>query len=86
MVKNLPNERNNHSEHATRLIIKAVIPLSLLFGGLWLLTLKLAGWSIIFGLPMIVMGVVFLIYSYDEVVSGKIQTHVDMGKDEDINY
>lgn len=33
--------------------------------------LRLPGWSIILGLPMVIIGIVFLIYTYDEVMSNK---------------
>jgi len=58
-----------HITQLVRIIIKAVLPVVLLLAGLWLLTLKFAGWSIIFGLPMVVLGVIFLIYAYDEILS-----------------
>ena len=54
------------------LILKTIIPGLLLLGGIALLALRISGWSLIFGLPMVVFGTVFLIYTYDEVVSQRI--------------
>lgn len=56
-----------HIERLTIITLRAVIPLALLGGGLALFVLRIAGWSIVFGLPMIVIGVVFLIYTYDDI-------------------
>jgi len=71
-----------HVTQLTRIIIKAVLPVVLLLAGLWLLTLRLAGWSIIFGLPMVVLGVIFLIYAYDEILS---VNNLDSCKDKGLN-
>lgn len=87
MEKELLDTKNNHhGEEITRLIIKSVLPIVLLLGGLWLLTLRLAGWSIIFGLPMVILGIVFVIYAYDDAVSGKVAVPIDKFKNEEINY
>ena len=62
-------------EKIIKLIFRGLLPVVLLLSGIVLLSLRIAGWSIIFGLPMVVIGVVFLIYTYDEVVSKKtVQT------------
>lgn len=65
----------NHGKHhnGARLTFRVLIPIVLLGGGLFLLSLRIAGWSIIFGLPMVTFGVVFLIYTYDELVSGVVE-------------
>ena len=71
------SEINNHEHHherdGVRLTFRVLIPIVLLGGGLTLLALRIAGWSIIFGLPMITFGVVFLIYTYDELASNVIR-------------
>lgn len=73
MNQNLPiNDKYHHAESIIKLILKTVVPIFILSGGIALLTLRISGWSIIFGLPMVVIGVVFLIYTYDEVVSSKL--------------
>ncbi|MDO8341410.1 MAG: hypothetical protein Q7T59_05550 [Candidatus Woesebacteria bacterium] len=59
-------------ESIVKLVLKTVVPIFILIGGIALLTLRIAGWSIIFGLPMVVIGVVFLIYTYDEIVSSRL--------------
>lgn len=63
----------HHSENGVRLTFRVLIPIVLLGGGLTLLALRIAGWSIIFGLPMITFGVVFLVYTYDELVSNVVK-------------
>lgn len=59
--------RSLHHNPNLVLLINVIIPLSLLIGGLVLLFAKIPGWGVILGLPMIVIGVIFLIYTYDEV-------------------
>jgi len=61
-------EHHHHHENGVKLTFRVLIPIVLLAGGLTLLALRIAGWSIIFGLPMVTFGVVFLIYTYDELV------------------
>ena len=73
----MENERLHRMEETTRIMVMAILSLGLLAGGLVLLTSKIAGWSIIFGLPMVVIGVIFLVYSYDECVSGKFKHDTD---------
>lgn len=51
-------------------LLETFIPFTILVCGLTLLFLKIGGWSIILGIPMVVIGVVFLIYSYDSLVAG----------------
>ncbi|AKM83313.1 hypothetical protein A2422_00805 [Candidatus Woesebacteria bacterium RIFOXYC1_FULL_31_51] len=73
MNQNLPiNDKHHHLESIVKLVLKTVVPIFILIGGIALLTLRIAGWSIIFGLPMVVIGVVFLIYTYDEIVSSSL--------------
>lgn len=69
----LNHGRHNHGEEMVKLILKGVVPVCILVGGLILLIIKLPGWGIILGLPMVVIGTVFLIYTYDEVVSSKLE-------------
>jgi len=56
----------HHLEHILKIFFKGLIPLSLLFSGIVLLISKVSGWSLIAGLPLVVFGLVFSIYSYDE--------------------
>ena len=58
-----------HIESTIRILLRAGVSLSLLAGGIIMLALRISGWSIIFGLPMVVFGAVFIIYTYDEVLS-----------------
>lgn len=70
------NGTDNHEQHhhdGARLTFRVLIPIVLLGGGLFLLSIRIAGWSIIFGLPMVTFGVVFLIYTYDELVTNVVR-------------
>lgn len=42
-----------------------------------MLAMRIAGWGIILGLPMVVFGVVFLIYTYDEALSKSVEEFPD---------
>ena len=64
-----------HSERLVLIILRVFACVAFLIGGLVLLALRIAGWSIIFGLPMVIFGSVFMIYTYDEVLSRRIQSH-----------
>lgn len=57
------------SEGLIRIIIQAVLGLVLLIGGIILLALRISGWSIILGLPMVVISSVFIVYTYDDAAS-----------------
>jgi|SRR3989344_2097377 len=72
MLETNPHLTHHHAEEAIKLIFKGLIPVVLLISGLVLLILRLPGWSIIFGLPITIFGVIFLIYTYDEIVQKKI--------------
>ena len=64
---------HHHYENGANLTLRVIIPIAFLTSGLVLLSLRIAGWSIIFGLPLIVFGTVFLVYTYDEVVSKTVK-------------
>lgn len=77
-IKNTPIKIvHPHWEEMVLLLVKTIIPLTLLIGGLHLLTINIPGWSLIFGLPMIVFGVVFSLYTYDEISSRKVDEEKD---------
>lgn len=59
----------------TRLVLQVVLGIGLLAGGIIFLALKIAGWSIIFGLPMVVISSVFIIYTYDDVLNRHLNIH-----------
>lgn len=62
---------NKDQQDVTILIFKSILPLALLSFGVILLALRIAGWSIILGLPMILFGFVFTVYTYDEIATKK---------------
>lgn len=52
-----------------KMILKVIVPVIFLTTGLVLLFLALPGWSLILGIPSTVFGIVFLLYTYDELSS-----------------
>ena len=73
MKKELNTKRVSfdHAEYLIILLIKILGPVIILVTGLVLLALRLSGWSVVLGLPLVVIGSVLLIYAYDEIVSRK---------------
>lgn len=65
---------NKGQQDVVILILKSILPLALLCFGVILLALRIAGWSIILGLPMILFGFVFTVYTYDEIATKKYPT------------
>ena len=59
------------------LIYKGLLPVVLLAGGVVVLSMRIMGWSFILGLPMIIVGSVFLIHSYDEMVKKNVISEND---------
>lgn len=58
-----------YNSEVIKVLIQASLGLGLLGGGIVLLALKIPGWSIIFGLPMVVISTIFIIYTYDDILS-----------------
>ena len=75
-----------------RLAIEMVLGIGLLAGGIILLALRITGWSLIFGLPMVVISSVFIIFTYDDVLNrhldlqGHQKIYNEKATDEEINY
>jgi hypothetical protein len=46
-------------------VTRYLAPLILFAGGVWLLSLRLAGWSLLLGLPAIQIGIIFIILGFD---------------------
>ena len=57
----------NKSSSFLRFILQIIISLSLLGGGIVILALRIPGWSLLMGLPPILLGVIFLIFTIDAV-------------------
>jgi hypothetical protein len=60
------------TELVIKLIFRGLIPIVLLVCGVVLFVSRAAIWNVILGLPLIVFGVTTLIYTYDEVISKKV--------------
>lgn len=83
--KNLINSEEIKFDHLQSLIIllvKVVGPAILVITGLILLALRIAGWSLVFGLPVTIIGVVLLVFVYDDILTRKLShTHHDLNSD-----
>jgi len=57
-------------------LIRGTIPFfigaSLMAGGIILLTLPIPGWKLIFGLPAVQLGIVFLILAFDDITKRRL--------------
>ena len=64
-----------HRERILIVCLRVVVSLLLLAAGITILALRIPGWGIILGLPIVIFGSVFLIYTYDEVLSRQVDLH-----------
>lgn len=73
--------QQNHKVSILKIIFSNIIPIILLISGIIIFTGQIPGWSLIIGLPMIVFGVVFMIYSYDELAKNGAESEItDLAK------
>lgn len=80
MAKTITNNNTATNMNKKRVFIidiikifgRILIPMLLFAGGLLLIYLKVAGWGIVIGFPIAVIGAGLLIFTYDEVLSKKI--------------
>lgn len=63
--KAVVSQPNSGSSDFIRDISRYIAPMILFTGGVWLLSLRIPGWSMLFGLPAIQIGIVFVILSFD---------------------
>ena len=56
-----------------KLIFRGLIPLAMLGAGVVLMTSRISGWSLIIGIPVTVIGMAMLVFTYDEVVQKQVQ-------------
>jgi hypothetical protein len=59
-------------EHLLGTIISFGCGLVLLLGGIWILTLPLSGWRLLIGLPAAQLGVVVLVFVFDEATKKRL--------------
>jgi hypothetical protein len=68
------NHFEGNPERMIKLVFRGIIPIVFLISGIALLGLRISGWGTILGIPLVVFGSVFLIYTYDEVVSKHVES------------
>ncbi len=56
----------------TKTVPAIILSLILFLGGIWILTLRIPGWSLFLGLPAAQIGIIFLIFTFDEIIRGKV--------------
>ena len=66
------NEELPVSDFRFKQIGSIILALTLFLGGILLLSLNLPGWSLILGLPAVQIGIIFLIFSFDEIAREKV--------------
>lgn len=59
------SQPNSDSSDFLRDISRFIAPMILFAGGVWLLSLRISGWSMLLGLPAIQVGIVFIILGFD---------------------
>lgn len=76
-MSKIPNQLKNGAKQAftkfvTKTIPALIVSLALMLGGIYLLSLRIPGWSFIFGLPAVSTGIIFLIFTFDEIAQDKV--------------
>jgi hypothetical protein len=56
----------------TKSLPSIFLSLSLFVGGIALLAIRIPGWSLILGLPAVQIGLVFLIFTFDDIARNKV--------------
>ena len=64
--------KNTLLKFFTKSLPSIFLSLSLFLGGIALLALRLPGWSLILGLPAVQIGLVFLIFTFDDIARNKV--------------
>lgn len=73
--KNSREDNWYHLKQTMFILLKVVISICLLIGGIVILVLKVAVWGTMVGVPMIVFGLIFTICVYDEVLAKRVYGH-----------
>lgn len=68
------------------LFFRLLIPIILLVCGVIIFVAQISAWNLILGLPLIVVGVVLVIYTYDEIVKIRIGDLPPRDIDEEQEY
>lgn len=68
------------------LFFRLLIPIVLLVSGVVLFVSNVSVWGLILGLPLIVIGAVLVIYTYDEIASIKVGSLPPKDIDEEVDY
>ncbi len=68
------------------LFFRLLIPIVLLISGVVLFVSRVSAWGVILGLPLIVIGAVTVIYTYDEIISIGIGGFPPKDIDEEVDY
>jgi hypothetical protein len=62
---NSPGQGGSGSSGFLKDVSRFIAPMILFIGGVWMLSLRITGWSLILGLPAIQIGMVLIILSFD---------------------
>lgn len=68
-----------------KLLYKGLIPVLLVVAGVVILVLGIEGWSVLLGIPITVIGVIMMIYTYDEMVQKRVKPFPEKFDDMDEN-
>jgi hypothetical protein len=71
------NMAKKAAEALVKLIFRGLIPIVFFGGGVALFVTRASPWGVVLGLPAIVIGMVMMIYTYDEVISKKVYPLAD---------
>ena len=78
--QNITDYQQSNSADSIYMVLRSLIPffigIILMICGVWLLTLPLPGWKLILGLPSVQIGIVILIFVFDDLTKRSLHpTH-----------
>jgi len=65
-------KNNDRFERVIKLLFRGLVPMLMLVAGVILMTSEISGWNLIIGTPITILGTVFLVFTYDEVIAKKV--------------
>ena len=66
-------ENNQQLQHAMRFILSII----LFLGGIFILVLRIPFWSLLLGIASIQVGIILIIFSFDQLGKWSVETHLE---------
>ncbi len=60
-----------------RVFFQFLLAVILFLGGIWVLSLRIPGWSLILGLPSVQVGLIFMIFTFDKLAHDALDNYLN---------